>query len=179
MPKHIVNRLLAQQQGISFEEMTAKDGLSVDDVLAFVDYKFLIKKIDKGEPSSKESIMRMLQDYKICRKNENKWEITNLGAILFANNLADFPRFESKYVIARKYQGDNNRFLERDLFFRKGYACELEDMVDQIMKLMPRQEDFSNTARKDTYPYPVVAVRELLANTILCKPLHKEPYVKS
>lgn len=33
--------------------------------------------------------MGLLQDYKICRKNENKWEITNLGAILFANNLAE------------------------------------------------------------------------------------------
>ena len=174
MPKHIVNRLLAQQQGISFEEMTAKGGLSVDEVLSLVDYKCLIKKIDKGEPSSKEAIMGLLQDYKICRKNEDKWEITNLGAILFANNLADFPRFESKYVIARKYQGDSNRFLERDLFFRKGYACELEDMVDQIMKLMPRQEDFSNTARKDTYPYPVVAVRELLANACIHQDLDAE-----
>ena len=50
--------------------------------------------------------------------------------------------FESKYVIVRKYQGDNNRFLERDLFFRR--------------------ENFSTTARKDTYPYPEVALRERL-----------------
>lgn len=167
MPKHIVNRHLAEQQGISFEEMTAKGGLSVDDVLSLIDYKFVIKKSGKVEPSTKEAAISLLEDYRICRRNKEYWEITNLGAILFANNLADFPSFESKYVIARKYQGDSNRFLERDLFFRKGYACELEDMVDQIMKLMSRKEDFSSTARKDIYPYPEVAIRELLANACI------------
>lgn len=167
MPKHVVNRLLAQQQGIAFEEMTARTCQSIDEILSMVDYKFLIKKVDKGEPTSKEAIANLLQEYKICRQNGDKWEITNLGAILFANNLADFPQFESKYVIARKYQGDSNRFLERDLFFRKGYACGLEEMVEQIMNLMPRIEDFSTTARGDKYPYPKVAVRELLANACI------------
>ena len=174
MPRHLVGRLLAAQQGIAFEEMTAKAGLTAEEVLSLIDYEFVIEHSGKSAPSTTAATLSLLKDYKICRENGNLWDVTNLGAILFANNLSDFPAFESKYVIVRKYQGDNNRFLERDLFFRRGYACEMEDMVDQIMKLMPRRENFSTTARKDTYPYPEVAVRELLANACIHQDLDFE-----
>ena len=40
-------------------------------------------------------------------------------------------------------------------------------------------EDYSGVYRNDRWEYPVIAIREVLRNAVLCKPLHNRHYVKS
>ena len=53
-------------------------------------------------------ILNYLQEEAFIKKNENgKWDITNLGAILFAKNLNDFKNIKRKSIRVIQYDGKN------------------------------------------------------------------------
>lgn len=112
MSRPQVKALIASSLGITFEEQIAQGGLKKDDVLNLLDYKALYRILDKNVPQSTDSIIERLADYNLCKQIGKDWAITNLGAILFANELQDFPNIVGHEVIVRKYVGTNNRQQE-------------------------------------------------------------------
>jgi len=115
MSRNQVKAMLAVSQGITFEQMIAKKGLSVPEVLSLLNYKKFYTLLDKNIPSSSDTILDRLSEFGACVFTGGKWDITNLGAILFANDLNDFPTLSNKPVIVRKYRGTNNRDMLSDL----------------------------------------------------------------
>lgn len=109
MSRNQVKALIATSQGITFEEQIAKGGLKKDDVLNILDYKALYRILDKNIPQSTDSVIERLADYNLCKQIGDDWAITNLGAILFANKLQDFPNIVGHEVVVRRYVGVNNR----------------------------------------------------------------------
>ena len=47
--------------------------------------------LDRDIPQSKDSIIERLVSHNLCKQIGANWAITNLGAILFANDMKDFP----------------------------------------------------------------------------------------
>ena len=90
MSRNQVKALIATSQGITFEEQIAKEGLTKTDVLTMLDFKTLYRVLDKNVPQSADAIINRLADYHLCKRIGTNWAITNLGAILFANELKDF-----------------------------------------------------------------------------------------
>ena len=99
MSKNQVRAMIAASQGITYESQVALDGLSADEVLHLLNYKSLYQILDKNVPTSTSSIISRLNDYHLCEQEGKKWNITNMGAILFANNLGDFPNMKGREVI--------------------------------------------------------------------------------
>ena len=91
--------------------------------------------------------------------------ITNLGAILFANNLSDFPNMTGHEVIVRKYIGTNNRQQEFEQHGTYGYAVGFEGLVDYIMRFTSSEQ--IDVMREAIPTYPRVAVREFVANALV------------
>lgn len=79
-----------------------------------------------------------LSDYGFCKKQENGWAITNLGAALFARDLREFPSLEFRYVVVRQYKGANNLDISAETFFYEGYAISLDKIVKYVMSLLER-----------------------------------------
>lgn len=160
-----VQMLIAKSMGISFEESTALDDLSQDDVLKHLDYHALYRLLDKNVPKSTDTIMSKLTEMGYCYEKSGKWTITNLGAILFARSLKDFPSLSGREVIVRKYVGQNNRQLQLEQRGGYGYAVGFEGLIDFIMR--NTGTEVIDVARNIEPVYPRVAIREFVANALI------------
>ncbi|MGN0037190.1 MAG: ATP-binding protein [Bacteroidaceae bacterium] len=165
MSRNQVKALVATSQGITFEAQVARGSLTKDEVLALLDYKALYRILDKNVPQSTDSIIDRLVDYKLCGQIGEDWVITNLGAILFANKLVDFPSLVGHEVIVRKYVGTNNRQQEFEQHGVYGYAVGFEGLVDFIMRNTSVEQ--IDVKRQAIPTYPRVAIREFVANALV------------
>ena len=165
MSKNQVKAMIAASQGMTYERQVALEGLSTDEVLRLLNYKSLYQILDKNVPTSTSSIISRLNDYHLCEQEGKKWNITNMGGILFANNLGDFPNMKGREVIVRKYVGTNNRQQSFEQHGAFGYAVGFEGLVDFIMR--NTSKEVIDVKREELSIYPRVAIREFVANALV------------
>lgn len=166
MTKRQVQILISQTRSIPFEEISALDYLTDEEVLAKINYQELFELLDKNTPKNTDAILNTLSEYKFIIKKNNNWSITNLGAILFANDINVFPELNGRNVIVRQYVGSNNRDLEKEQKGVYGYAAGFEGLINYIIKGLPKTEIIEGI-RKDIPIYPKVAIREFIANALI------------
>lgn len=166
MSKQQVKLLIALSQGISFEEQIALDNLSQKDVLSLLNYKKFYELRDKNAPQSSNIIFNNLMEYEFCLQKDNHFAITNLGALLFANNMSDFPTIKNCSIIVRKYIGDSNLELEFEKIGKYGYAVGFVGLIQFIMNNTPKKEKIQDI-RKLEFMYPEIAIREFVANALV------------
>jgi len=166
MSHNQVKFLISFSQGTPFEKQIAKENLTANEVLQQLNYRKLFELLDKNISSDSDTILNKLKEHNFCRFESGKWHITNLGAILFANNINDFVGLYGKSVIVRKYFGTNNREMELEQYGKYGYAAGFEGLVDFIMKQTKKGEK-RDILRTDEYIYPRIAIREFVANALI------------
>lgn len=168
MTENQVRAMLAQTQGLEFEERSAVEHLTVDQLLQRLDHKTLLERMGETSPSTGELTALRMEAYGLCKAEPNGlWTITNLGAILFANNLKEFPNLYPRRVIIRRFAGTSNlqmAFPQKESV--RGYAIEFEELVQFIMLNLPALEEIT-VQRRQCSAYPEIAIRELLANALV------------
>lgn len=160
-----VRNLIAASQGLSFEDRTAQSGLSAKEVISLLDCHKFFELIGKDMPKSSGSILARLAERGLCAGNDDKWSVTNLGAILLANNLDAFHELRGRKVIVRKYVGTNNREMLIEQIWTYGYAVGFESLIDFIMKCVSTEN--IDVKRESIPQYPRVALREFVANSLV------------
>ena len=152
-----------------FESMIALENVPGELVLRYLDYPSYFDLLSLDIPSTKDGILEQLLTEKLIVKDEaGAYNITNLGAILFARRLSDFPSLERKAIRVIKYTG-NNRIVgaSREQIGGKGYANGFEGLINYINGLLPVNEVMGAALRKDVPMYPELAVREVVANAVI------------
>ena len=109
----------------------------------------------------------MIEEHVLSKQDNGMYAITNLGAILFAKNLTDFPRLERKAVRVVQYDGNNKLNMMREDTINKGYAIGFEGLLKYIEALLPSQEIIEGAIREQRLPYPIIALREAIANALI------------
>lgn len=154
-----------------FENMIAKENVSEDLVLRLLNYPLYFEMLSLEIYSGKKQIIeRLIQDHMILKNDAGTYDITNLGAILFAKQLHDFSSLERKAVRVIKYSGNSRLSAatsSKEQIGSKGYACGFEGLVNYINYLLPENEVMGKALRKTVPMYPELAVRELVANAII------------
>lgn len=152
-----------------FETLIAMENVSGDFVLRELDYPAFFEMLDLDLPSDKEKILSSLtDDGMILKSDTGNYNITNLGAILFAKRLSDFPSLERKAVRVIRYEGkDRVSSASKEQLGSKGYANGFEGLIDYINNLIPNNEVLGKALRKVVPMYPEIAVRELVANALI------------
>jgi predicted HTH transcriptional regulator len=151
-----------------FEAGTAVGELTSDDVLRLLDYPSYFDLMKRPLPSGSSGILDALEADEIVRTNDaGQWEITNVGALLFAKRLDDFPRLRRKAVRVIQYRGSTRLETIKEQEGTKGYASGFAGLIAYINGLLPANEVIEQALRTTVRMYPELSVRELVANALI------------
>ena len=153
---------------VSFEDGTANERVSGEEVLLKLDYPAYFDLLGMPLPDGHAAILDALsQDYLIERSDAGGWNVTNLGAILLARKLGDFPRLRRKAIRVIKYSGAGRFDALTEREETKGYAAAFTAIVDHVMALVSSNEVMDRSLRKAVPMFPAIAVRELVSNALI------------
>ncbi|HEY3083581.1 MAG TPA: ATP-binding protein [Chloroflexota bacterium] len=151
-----------------FEELMAAERLAGSEVLKLIDYPSYFELAQQSLPSDRDAILeRLADDRMIAQDQAGAWDITNLGAILFAKSLDAFRTLSRKAARVIVYEGKNRLRAVREQVGRRGYASGFEGLIEYTNALLPRNEVIGQALRSDVPMYPELAIRELVANALI------------
>lgn len=162
------SELWSKINGAKFEELAALPDLDESEALALIDYSSYFDMCGIQIPSTSEGIIHYLSEEGMVVKQDNGlYSITNLAALLFAKNMSAFPSLERKSLRIVQYEDDTRLNILRQMIGVKGYANGFEEIVTYISGLLPAKEEIVSPLRKEKTVYPIVAIRELIANALI------------
>lgn len=162
--------LWAKLQPYAWESAPAATFLSGDEVLSRLDYASYFDFTGQPLPDNRAGIFERLAVDRIIQPDVGgHWNITNLGAILFARQLADFHgALARKAVRFVAYDGVNRAAaVTHRQDGARGYASGFPGLLAYIDGLLPRNEHIGQAFREAHALYPAIALRELIANAII------------
>lgn len=151
-----------------FEKQAAAENCRDEDVLQNLDYPQYFELTNQPFPEGRDAILKALEADKLIVKSANGlWNITNLGAILFAKKLKNFQHLGRKAVRLILYKGNSRVITIRELEGSKGYAVGFENLIEYIKTLLPENEEIGKAFRKQVPMFPDLSIRELVANALI------------
>ena len=153
---------------VTFEDGIADTRLDNEAIMRKLDYPAYFDLLEIPLPDGRAAILEaLLQDKLIARCEAGGWDVTNLGAILFAKKVSDFPGIGRKAVRIIKYLGTGRIDALREHEDPQGYAVGFRGIIDYIMALVPSNEVIEQSLRKTVPAFPERAVRELVSNALI------------
>jgi len=151
-----------------FEELIAAEHLPADHVRRLLDYPAYFDLLEQPLPANADGILEALQNDRLIRPcPAGGWDITNLGAILFAKKLADFAALQRKALRVIQYRDAGRIQTLKEQVGGKGYASGFADLLGHINGLLPANEVIGQALRKAVPMFPELAVRELVVNALI------------
>ena len=151
-----------------FEARIAAEGVHDARVAELLDYHAYFERLRQPAPGNRRSALEALAlDGLVLRGGSGGWDITNLGAVLLARRLADFPELGRKAVRLIRYRGSGRTGDAREWEFEDGYARCLDHLNQQLDGQLPSREVIGRVRREIERAFPPVAVRELVANALI------------
>jgi predicted HTH transcriptional regulator len=163
-------QLIERMRPYRWEQGIARQYASGDDVLSLLDYSQYFRLTKQTLPDNRAGIFDRLEaDRLIVRDVGERWNITNLGAILFATRLGDFEQsLARKSVRLVAYSGNNRAApVTHRHDGQKGYAAGFEGLVGYLNDLLPKNEHIGAVLREAHPLFPALAIRELVANALI------------
>jgi ATP-dependent DNA helicase RecG len=151
-----------------FEVQIALTKQSGEQVLRLLDYPSYFELLKRNLPDGHVPILEaLIQDSIITTCPAGGYDITNLGAMLFARKLDDFPKMKRKALRVILYKGKGRNETQKEQVGGKGYACGFEGLITYITALIPANEVVGAALRSTVPMYPEIAIRELVANALI------------
>ena len=154
-----------------FEDGIAKAGVRPEVVLSLIDFSVAFDLLKITLPTNqKRYLNRLTEENLLVRKPGGCFDITNLGAVLFAKDLNRFDRIGRKALRIIKYKGSGRTETERewrDPPSRRGYAIAFDAAVAFINSQLPQNEPIGRALRTEVRVYPETAIRGLVANALI------------
>lgn len=153
---------------IPFEMQIAIEHQNAEQVMKLLDYPVYFELLERPLPDGHKPILEaLLQDNLINLCPAGGYNITNMGALLFARKLDDFPKLKRKAVRIVLYKGQGRIETQKEQLGTKGYASGFEGLITFITALIPANEVIGAALRKTVPMYPEIAIRELVANALI------------
>jgi ATP-dependent DNA helicase RecG len=144
------------------------------DVLTLVDYVNAFRLLGVPLPDNRQAILqRLAAEQVIVAQPGDRFDITNVGAVLFAADLRRFERLARKAPRTIIYQGDDKTKTVKEHpdpasdAARPGYAVGFEALLAWIDDQLPQNEEIGQALRRKVRLYPETAIRELVANALI------------
>jgi predicted HTH transcriptional regulator len=150
-----------------FEDAVALPHQTAEQVLDLLSSDTYYGLSSRPKPSSDE-IVRQFCGARFIREDlEGGYDITNLGAIVLANDITRFPSIQSKSVRVVQYAGTTKERSTAEQEGRKGYAVGFQGLMKFMVERMPTEERYVNGVRRQVPVYSLTATREIIANALI------------
>lgn len=157
-----------------YELRIAKYNSSEDEVVMLLDYTGYYDKLELPIPRNRDKVLEDLVNEKFIRKNDaGNWDITNFGALMIAKDLKKFEGLARRSVRVIWYKNNSRIEAIREKEFTRGYVFSHEDITQYIMTIIPQEEIIIEATRRSVVSFPEIAIRELLANTMIHQSLEQ------
>ena len=161
-------KIWLQEAVSAYEKQIAAARLSADEVIELLDTQAFFEMLVKlPYPRNQAGVIEKLISENLVLRTNGHFAITNLGAILFAKRLEDFEELERKTVRVIQYAGKNKVSTLKEQIGKKGYAIGFEGLLSYLYGLLPANEVIERALRQDVTQYPMLALRELIANALI------------
>lgn len=151
-----------------FEERIALESVSADQIISLLSTQTYFELLNLPYPTDRSGVLeKFISEKFILHNNDGSYDITNLGAILFAKDLNQFELLKRKSIRVIVYSGKNKLNTIREVIGNKGYAVGFEGLIEWINGQLPSNEIIGTALREETRMYPEIAIRELVANAII------------
>ena len=163
-------KLVQTLGSFEWEKGIAKTGLQDAEVLQLLDYEKYFKLINSQISNDLNEVLTHLKTDRLIEYDDSRrWNITNLGAILFAKDLNDFDSsLVRKGIRLIVYRGKDRASL---VVYRQdetsGYAVGFETLISILNKFIPVNEHIGAVLREEVPLFPPIAVRELIINALI------------
>lgn len=159
--------LWAATSRYSFEQGVAAAHRSAEDI--FENYRCgdLFTLLGRSPRSPSEAIDFLQAMELIVDDKQNRFDVTNLFALLTARNLHAFPSLASKAPRLIVYDSTSRITAKKDIPGKLGYATSFLRLLRLIMSELPQKEVMRGGLREVEFAYPEVAIRELVANALI------------
>ena len=162
------SRLWNRLHNIDFETQSALQNLDLQAALQLLEYNSYFDLTGTPLPVSADGIVHyMLQEGILIKQDNGQFAISNLGAILFAKRLSDFQKVSRKAIRVVQYQGKDRMSMLKEEVIEKGYVVGFEGIIKFIEALIPTQEIIVEAIREKKSAYPILAIRETVANALI------------
>ena len=136
-------------------------------VLGYIDYESLFLLLNIPIPATTQSILEKLVQEKIINVNGGNYDITNLGAILFARDITLFEDLSRKAMRVIFYDGNSKIKTIKEQVGKKGYASGFKGLITYLETQLPSNEFIEKALRRKVSEFPILAIRELVANALI------------
>lgn len=151
-----------------FEDGVAAARLDDQRTLAALDYTAFFDLQDRPVPTNALSILEALAaDDLIKESDAGGWDITNLGAMLFAKKLSEFPSLRRKAVRVIQYRGTSRVDSVKEQVGGRGYASGFSGLLEYLTGILPSNEVIGQALRRTVPMFPELAIREVVANALI------------
>lgn len=155
-------------ESYKFENEFALENSDISIILNLIDYPALFELTEFPLPADRDKIIERLVVEKVLTPAKNKlYNVTNLGAVLFAKHLTNFEKLKHKAVRVTIYKGKNKIQTIKEQVGVKGYANGFESLINFINDQLPTNEEIGRVFRSEVKMYPEIAIRELVTNSII------------
>jgi predicted HTH transcriptional regulator len=150
-----------------FENLIEIKNASEEEILQLIDYPAFFDMLKLPLPDNRIGIINRMLEEKIIAKTTNGYCIKNIGALLFAKNINLFDNISRKAIRVIFYDGKNRINTIKEQTGTKGYASGFEGLIKYLDDNLPSNEIIDKALRKKVSLYPLLAVRELVANALI------------
>lgn len=161
-------RKILQEGKASWDEESVLANLSAAEVISLLDTQKIFELLGMPQPISSELECERLISLKFIKRERGKFSITNLGAILGANRLSDFPEDISmrrpRFVL---YAGNSKVETIKEYELDSGLAIGFKVFIEVIDDASPQNRIFEEVIRRETKTFPITCLRELIANAFV------------
>jgi len=146
---------------------SAREHCSPGDVIQLLNTQGYFDLLKLPYPDNRAGVLERMEHEKLIVLDGNDYSITNLGAILFAKLLDEFPDLRRKAPRFIVYDGIDKLKVRLDKLGTKGYAVGFKGLIDFISNQIPSNEFMGKAYRAEMKMFPDIAVRELVANALI------------
>lgn len=162
--------LIDKLRPYTWEGGIATSHVDSDFVLEALNYDRYFSLTKQALPDSPAGILEMLEGDRIIQSDVGgRWNVTNLGAILFASDLSTFgPSMQRKEIRFVCYGGlgrDASATHRRDESI--GYATGIDAITEYIGGLLPAPEHLHLARRVSKPVIPLYSIREVIVNALM------------